>query len=118
MQPLMERIIEIEIATFNELGDQVNKVLIIEIMGRHSNIILVNKETNIIIDSIKRVGSNISRYRQVLPGKDYIYPPSHGKCNPFDMNYAQIKSLLNMFPKNKNRKLLCKLFYWYKSFNI
>lgn len=101
MQPLMERIIEIEIATFNELGDQVNKVLIIEIMGRHSNIILVNKETNIIIDSIKRVGSNISRYRQVLPGKDYIYPPSHGKCNPFDMNYAQIKSLLNMFPKNK-----------------
>ena len=55
----MDRIIEIDILTANELGDLVPKMLIIEIMGRHSNIILIEKESRIIIDSIKRIGSNI-----------------------------------------------------------
>ena len=100
-QPLMERIIEIEIATYNELGDQVNKTLTIELMGRHSNIILINKETNKVIDSIKRVGSNLSRYRQVLPGNEYIYPPNHDKLNPLLMDYSKVESILKEYPKNK-----------------
>ncbi len=100
-QPSMERIIEIDISTINELGDLVIKTLIIEIMGRHSNIILIYKDNHQIIDSIKRVGSNISRYRQVLPGKKYIYPPNQNKHNPLDMDKEDVKILLDEFSSSK-----------------
>ena len=73
-QPNMDRIIEIDILTANELGDLVPKMLIIEIMGRHSNIILIEKESRSNRQH-KRIGSNISRYK-VLPGYPYIYPPN------------------------------------------
>ncbi|RBP39185.1 Rqc2 family fibronectin-binding protein [Garciella nitratireducens] len=100
-QPLMERIIEIDISTMNELGDIEIKTLIIEIMGRHSNIILIYKNNQKIIDSIKRVGSNMSRYRQVLPGKKYFYPPSQNKHNPLSINKEDAKKLLEQFPSIK-----------------
>ncbi len=100
-QPSMERIIEIEISSVNELGDPTIKVLIIEIMGRHSNIILINKESKMIIDSIKRVGSNISRYRQVLPGNEYFYPPNQNKYNPLDIDNDKFDLLLNEYSKGK-----------------
>ncbi|MBQ4504927.1 MAG: NFACT family protein, partial [Firmicutes bacterium] len=61
-----ERIIEISVDTVNELGFTVNKKLIAEIMGKHSNIILVDLTTGKIIDSIKRVSIDINRYRQLL----------------------------------------------------
>jgi len=56
------------------LGDKTLKRLIVEIMGRHSNIILVNKDDKI-IDSIKHINQELSRVRQVLPGLTYAYPP-------------------------------------------
>ena len=77
-----ERIVEINIATINELGFSVSKALIFEIMGKHSNIILIDTNSRKIIDSIKRVSLDESRVRQVLPGKEYEYPPSQGKI-PF-----------------------------------
>ncbi len=64
-----ERIIEISLETLNELGFTVSKKLIFEIMGKHSNIILVDMTTGKIIDSIKRVSIDVNRVRQVLPGK-------------------------------------------------
>lgn len=100
-QPSMERIIEIEIEFLNELRDSTTKILIIEIMGRHSNIILVDKNTHSIIDSIKKIGSNISRYRQVLPGKPYIYPPTQNKADPFCIDKSTVKSLLTNYSKGK-----------------
>ena len=100
-QPSMERIIEMEVSSTNELGDLTVKMLIIEIMGRHSNIILINKENYKIIDSIKRIGSNISRYRQVLPGNDYIYPPNQNKYNPLNTDGKQFDLLLNGYAKSK-----------------
>ena len=78
-----ERIIEISLETIGELGFTESKKLVIEIMGKHSNIILVNTETGNIIDSIKRVSIDTSRVRQVLPGMRYEYPPSQDKI-PFD----------------------------------
>ncbi len=99
-QPNMDRIIEIDILTANELGDLVPKMLIIEIMGRHSNIILIEKESRIIIDSIKRIGSNISRYRQVLPGYPYIYPPNRNKHNPLMVRPNIMQDLLAEHSKN------------------
>lgn len=77
-----ERIIEITLETLDELGFTVNKRLIFEIMGKHSNIILVDLTTGKIMDSIKRVSIDINRARQVLPGKVYEYPPAQDKI-PF-----------------------------------
>lgn len=77
-----ERIIEISLETLNELGFTVSKKLIFEIMGKHSNIILVDMTTGKIIDSIKRVSIDVNRVRQVLPGKEYEYPPVQDKI-PF-----------------------------------
>ena len=76
-----DRILEIDISALNELGDQVTRTLIIEIMGRHSNIILKNSDGRI-IDASRHVDEDISRVRLVLPGLPYEYPPSQGKLNP------------------------------------
>lgn len=80
-QPNFERIAEIHIEALNEFGDKEFKKLIIEIMGRHSNIILT-KEDYTIIDSIKHISSDTSSVREVLPGRTYTYPPNQGKLNP------------------------------------
>lgn len=79
-----ERIIEISVETVSELGFSLSKKLIIEIMGRHSNIVLVDAQKGNIIDSIKHVSIDTSRVRQVLPGKAYEYPPPQDKTG-FDM---------------------------------
>ena len=70
-----ERLIEIEIETINEMGYSVNKKLICETMGKHSNIILTDAENGKIIDSIKRISIDVNRVRQILPGLIYQYPP-------------------------------------------
>lgn len=72
-QPHMERIINIEIEHLNEMGDLCKKTLIIELMGKHSNIIFVDDQ-GVIIDSIKRVPASLSSIREVLPGKQYTIP--------------------------------------------
>ncbi|MDD7019900.1 MAG: NFACT family protein, partial [Hornefia butyriciproducens] len=66
-----ERILEISLETLNELGFTVARKLIIEIMGKHSNIVLVDMTTGKIIDSIKRISIDVNRARQLLPGKLY-----------------------------------------------
>ena len=80
-QPKMERIIKIEIEHLNELGDLCEKSLIVEIMGKHSNIIFCNSE-NMIIDSIKHVSAQMSSVREVLPGRTYFIPETQNKENP------------------------------------
>jgi len=76
-----ERIVTLLVESINELGDISIKKLIIEIMGRHSNIILVNSD-NKIIDSIKHVDSETSSVREVMPARPYILPPSQDKTSP------------------------------------
>ncbi len=83
-QPDFERIISITVEVYDELKNKKNMNLIIEIMGKHSNIILVDSLENKIVDSIKRVPLSISSYRQVLPGNRYMSPPPQDKLNPMD----------------------------------
>jgi predicted ribosome quality control (RQC) complex YloA/Tae2 family protein len=78
----MERIIQIDFRTRDELGDVVKRRLVMEIMGRHSNIILLDPEKNVVFDGIRRVSHAISKYRQIYPGVPYLEPPSQGKRNP------------------------------------
>lgn len=79
-----DRIIEIRISNLNEIGDRVYKKLMVEIMGKHSNIILVNEETNLIIDAVKRISPFLNSYRTIQPGAEYILPPSQNKVNFFN----------------------------------
>lgn len=79
----MDRILEISFECKDELDTTVHKSLIIEIMGKHSNIIFINKNSRIIIDSIKRVAENVSSVRQVYPGLVYVTPPAD-KRNPLE----------------------------------
>jgi predicted ribosome quality control (RQC) complex YloA/Tae2 family protein len=88
-----ERIVEICADTVNELGFSVNKKLIVEIMGKHSNITLVDIASNKIIDSIKRISIDVNRYRQLLPGQQYVYPPSQGKIPYYGITEAQLQAL-------------------------
>ncbi len=81
-QPDFERIVEIEIEHLDEMGDLCRKKLITEIMGKHSNIIFTD-ENNMIIDSIKHISYQISSVREVLPGRQYEYPPSKDKVSPY-----------------------------------
>lgn len=80
-QPDFERILVFEIEHLNELGDLCRKLLIVELMGKYSNIIFATPE-NAIIDSIKRISAAVSSVREVLPGKDYFIPSAEGKVSP------------------------------------
>ena len=79
----LERVLHFRFSTFNELGDPVVLTLSVEIMGRHSNIILIGNDGKI-IDSIKRVTADMSSVRQVMPGMTYVFPPAQNKVNIFD----------------------------------
>ncbi|NLY43590.1 MAG: fibronectin/fibrinogen-binding protein [Clostridiaceae bacterium] len=92
-QPGLERIIHFAIETYNELGDLTEKTLIIEMMGRHSNIILIDKDGKI-IDSIKHVGISTSSVRQVMPGLKYTMPPSQDKVNPLECTLDKIMEIM------------------------
>jgi predicted ribosome quality control (RQC) complex YloA/Tae2 family protein len=95
VQPNFERIVEIYIEHLNELGDLCVKKLIIEIMGRHSNII-VCEDTDRILDSIKHISLNVSSVREVLPNRTYSYPPNKNKVNPLQQySLDEFINLLN-----------------------
>ena len=92
-QPGLERIVQIRMEHLNEMGDICQKILIVEIMGKHSNIIFCNEE-GMIIDSIKHISGMVSSVREVLPGREYFIPKTQDKTDPFsliDPNRQQAK---------------------------
>lgn len=89
-----ERIIEITVENLSDNGETVDRTLIIEIMGRHSNVILIDAAESTVLDAMNRVTEQISRYRQVLPGERYIRPPKQDKLNPLETTEAQFISQL------------------------
>lgn len=100
-QPELERILNIEFEGRDELGRLAQKLLICEFMGKHSNILLVDPVDNTIIDGIKRYTHNVSRHREVLPGKQYISPPAQGKANPFFIDEDGFRELIINAPLEK-----------------
>lgn len=98
-QPHMERIINFEIEHLNELGDLCHKRLIVEIMGKHSNIIFCDEDGKI-IDSIKHIPAQVSSVREVLPGRMYFIPETQEKYNPLET--SQEEFLDKVFAKPQN----------------
>lgn len=84
-QPDMERILVFEIEHLDDLGDLRHKKLIIELMGKHSNIIFCD-ENDMILDSIKHISAQVSSVREVLPGRTYFIPAQQDKMNPLKEN--------------------------------
>lgn len=101
-----DRVVYFSFETRNEIGDRLPLLLSIEIMNRYSNVILINQQTQTVIDTIKHVGMDQNRYRTLLPGATYRKPPKQEKLNPFDKeNQASLTSLGNQFP---NREVLAQ----------
>lgn len=86
-----ERILTFNIESKNEIGDQVFRKLTMEIMGRHSNIMLIDEGNGKMIDSLKHLPPSVNSYRTVLPGQPYIAPPEQNKINPATMSDDEIK---------------------------
>ena len=89
-----DRILEITVSNKNEIGDHIQATLIIEIMGKHSNILLVDKSSHKILEVIKHVGFSQNSYRTLLPGSTYIAPPSTDSLNPFTVNDEKLFEIL------------------------
>lgn len=92
-QPGLERILRFEVEHLNEMGDLCRHVLVIELMGKHSNIILLDDD--VILDSIKHISQMVSSVREVLPGRPYFVPETQGKSNPFEEAREHFFSLLS-----------------------
>lgn len=114
-QPDFERIIDIGIECYNELGDLQTKHLVAEIMGRHSNIILVDGGK--VADSIKRVDITVSSVRNILPGLSYVLPPKQDKIDIRSADKEQIReALLEAHPETPIEKAVVSCFAGFSPF--
>lgn len=107
-QPNHERIFEIYVETFNELQEKIELCLAIELMGKHSNIVLYNADTNIIIGCAHNVGSEKSREREMAGTLPYIYPPKQKKFDILTVNGEITEPLENFFFFSKAFAAQCK----------
>ena len=89
-----DRIVEITVSNKNEIGDHIQATLVIEIMGKHSNILLIDKSSHKILEVIKHVGFSQNSYRTLLPGSTYIAPPSTESLNPFTIKDEKLFEIL------------------------
>ncbi|MCR8968013.1 Rqc2 family fibronectin-binding protein [Streptococcus zalophi] len=102
-----DRIVEMTFSNKNEIGDHIKVTLMIEIMGKHSNIILIDKNEGKIIESVKHVGFSQNSYRTILPGSYYVLPPKTNSTNPFEISDEKLFESLQTNELNpKNLQLL------------
>ena len=100
VQPPMERVVDLRLEALDELGDRVERRLVLEAMGRHSNLILLDGEGRI-MDCLRRVDSDMSARRQVLPGLFYRLPPAQEKLDPSSLDRAALESALAAAPEER-----------------
>ena len=91
-----DRILIIDFECADELGFNSIYSMVIEIMGRHSNITLIRQRDSIVVDSIKHITPEINSYRSLYPGIKYVYPPSSTKLNPFNFNYEDLSNFIEL----------------------
>lgn len=106
-QLAMERILVFTIESKNEIGDPVVRKLVIEIMGRHSNCILLDAENDKILDSLKHLPPSLNSYRTVLPGQPYVAPPAQDKKDPFTIDSTFVE---DYFKEERSSKDIIETF--------
>ena len=107
-QPGMERIINFEIEHLNEMGDLCHKALIIELMGKYSNIIFTDSDGTI-IDSAKRIPASVSSVREVLPGREYFIPKTQDKLDPLTVSEEEFCDVVCRKPCNVSKAVYSSL---------
>lgn len=105
-QVSMERIVKLHIRTRNEVGDETIKTLIIEVMGKHSNIMLVDEEEGHMLDSIKHLPPSQNRHRTIMPGQPYKLPPEQGKIDPVDLDPDTLVKKLDFNAGKMDKQIL------------
>ncbi|MFJ7950468.1 NFACT family protein [Lysinibacillus sp. NPDC096418] len=90
-----DRVIIVEIESKNEIGDPIVRELHAEVMGRHSNLLLIDKEQSKIVDSLKHLSPSVNSYRTVLPGQPYIAPPTQDKWHPLTVSDEQLQTFFS-----------------------
>lgn len=103
-QPGLERAVEFEIEHLDEMGDLCRKRLIVELMGKHSNIIFCTSE-GMIIDSIKHISAQVSSVREVLPGREYFIPQTACKLNPLEAGEEEMAAVMAQAPEPVGKAL-------------
>lgn len=93
-----DRLINLHFLGYDEFGEDQAFILSIEMMGKHSNILLIRAQEGTIVDCIKHVSSLKNSYRTLLPGKTYVAPPSSGKLNPQCYSEENLKEKLSLLP--------------------
>ena len=106
--PNFDRILHFIIRPYQKFGKVQNKILVVEFMGKHGNMILL-KEDKTVDTAIKLIDSNISRYREIMPGKLYISPPSQNKIDPLNINREGFFNILNSLSAENKDLTLRKL---------
>lgn len=101
-----ERIVHIKVRSRNEIGDEQYRTLIIELMGRHSNIILIDEERQIILDSIKHVPMAVNRHRIIQPGATYISPPKQEKHDPFHISKEEFNQIIHQSEESPSQAIV------------
>ena len=99
-QPSMERVVDLELEVLDELGVRSVRHLILEAMGRHSNLVLTSSEGRI-VDCLRRVDAEMSQQRQVLPGLFYHLPPTQDKMDPLEVTFDEFDGMLEAAPAEK-----------------
>ncbi len=94
----MERSLTLRIEGYSAEGERVERLLVVEIMGRHSNVILVDAQTGLIMDALKRVPSEVNSYREVLSNRPYVGPPPQEKVLPADLSFEEFDLAIRHLP--------------------
>ncbi|WP_100403094.1 Rqc2 family fibronectin-binding protein [Bacillus sp. FJAT-42315] len=102
----LDRLLIFEFKGKNEIGDVSYKQLFVEIMGRHSNIVLVDKQKGTIIDSIKHISAAVNSYRSILPGYEYIAPPEQHKADPLEADTEEVLRKMDFNSGRLDRQLV------------
>lgn len=102
----LERVIHIDVRSRDELGDEATRRIIVEIMGRHSNIILTDPASGNVLDSILHVTPAVSRHRVVLPGRTYQTPPQQGKLDPFTVDHDKFLTSIDFNQGRPDKQLI------------
>ena len=106
----LDRVIMFDFESSDEMGFHSIYSLIVEIMGRHSNITLVRQRDSLIMDSIKHITPDINSYRSLYSGIKYIFPPKSQKLSPFNFSLEDLKVLINTNRINYDKNIFSKIF--------
>lgn len=97
-QPPFERLLHVTIEGFDDKGERVERRLIVEVMGRHSNLILIDGREDMVLDAVRRIYGDVNRHREIAPNRPYVPPPPQKRANPLDATFETFDRSIRLIP--------------------